>query len=112
MGNPSLVDASTARIRASILNGELGPGVQLREVELGEALGVGRHSLRAALQALAHEGLVRHEPNRGAFVPRITAADVEDIFRLRLALESEAAREVTAVPALTDILARMRALDG
>jgi DNA-binding GntR family transcriptional regulator len=90
----STVDALTEDLHSQILNGELAPGTQLREVELAAAYGVGRYSLRAAMQALVFEGLLRHEPNRGVFVPQMSAADVEDLFVLRIALESEAARRV------------------
>ena len=90
----STVDALTESLRTQILNGELAPGTPLREVELAAAYGVGRYSLRAAMQALVHEGLLRHEPNRGVFVPELSAADVEDLFILRIALETEAARRV------------------
>ena len=90
----STVDALTESLRTQILNGELAPGTPLREVELAAAYGVGRYSLRAAMQALVHEGLLRHEPNRGVFVPQLSAADVEDLFILRIALETEAARRV------------------
>ena len=97
----STVDALTESLRTQILNGELAPGTPLREVELAAAYGVGRYSLRAAMQALVHEGLLRHEPNRGVFVPQLSAADVEDLFILRIALETEAARRV--VEARTDL---------
>jgi DNA-binding GntR family transcriptional regulator len=90
----STVDALTESLRTQILNGELAPGTPLREVELAAAYGVGRYSLRAAMQALVHEGLLRHEPNRGVFVPQLSAADVQDLFILRIALETEAARRV------------------
>ena len=90
----STVDALTQALQAQILNGELAPGTQLREVELASTYGVGRYSLRAAMQALVYEGLLRHEPNRGVFVPRLSAGDVEDLFLLRIALETEAARQV------------------
>jgi DNA-binding GntR family transcriptional regulator len=90
----STVDALTQALQARILNGELAPGTQLREVELASEFGVGRYSLRAAMQALVYEGLLRHEPNRGVFVPRLSGADVEDLFVLRIALETEAARRV------------------
>ena len=55
------------------------------------AYGVARHSLRAALRALAAEGLVVIEPNRGATVARLTPADAGPLFELRAALELEAA---------------------
>ncbi|HTE63718.1 MAG TPA: GntR family transcriptional regulator [Solirubrobacteraceae bacterium] len=88
----STVDAIAASLRTRILDGELRAGERLRELELVEAYGVARHSLRAALRALASEGLVTIEPNRGASVARLTAADVSALFELRTALELEAAR--------------------
>jgi DNA-binding GntR family transcriptional regulator len=88
----STVDALAAALRTRILDGELGAGERLRELELAEAYGVARHSLRAALRALAAEGLVVIEPNRGATVARLAAADAAPLFELRTALEVEAAR--------------------
>jgi DNA-binding GntR family transcriptional regulator len=49
---------------------------------------VARHSARAALRALAADGLVMIEPNRGATIARL---DVRSLFELRAALELEAA---------------------
>jgi DNA-binding GntR family transcriptional regulator len=91
----SIVDALGDALRDRILRGELEAGSQLREVELSEQYNVGRHSIRAAFQALAHEGLVRHEPHRGVFVPRMSRADVEDLFLVRTALEVEAVRLIS-----------------
>jgi len=88
----STVDAVAAALRTRILDGELPAGERLRELELVEAYGVARHSLRAALRSLAAEGLVTLEPNRGASVARLTAADLDALFELRTALELEAAR--------------------
>jgi DNA-binding GntR family transcriptional regulator len=88
----STVDAIAAALRTRILDGDLGAGERLRELELAEAYGVARHSLRAALRALAAEGLVTIEPNRGARVASLTAAGIAPLFELRTALEIEAAR--------------------
>lgn len=88
----STVDALAGALRTRILDGELGAGERLRELELTEAYGVARHSLRAALRALAAEGLVVIEPNRGARVASLSAADLQPLFELRAALELEAAR--------------------
>lgn len=90
----STVEALVDALRSEILSGRLRPGAQMREVDLAATYSVGRHSLRAALQSLVHEGLLRHEPNRGVFVPEMSAADVQDLFTLRIALETEAARLV------------------
>jgi DNA-binding GntR family transcriptional regulator len=88
----STVDALAAALRTRILDGALGPGERLRELELADAYGVARHSLRAALRTLAAEGLVVIEPNRGARVAQLEAADTGPLFELRTALELEAAR--------------------
>jgi DNA-binding GntR family transcriptional regulator len=87
----STVDALAAALRREILDGELPAGSWLRERELCEAYGVARHSLRAALRALAAEGLVRIEPHRGARVAQLSADDVRWLYELRAALELEAA---------------------
>jgi DNA-binding GntR family transcriptional regulator len=98
----STVEAAANAIRDLILDGELAPGTRLRENEYAERLGVARHSFRAATQILIGEGLLRREPNRGVQVPVFSREDVEDIFKLRAALEIEAVRLVIkdgAVPA-------------
>jgi len=87
----STVDQLAAALRERILDGDLAPGRRLVERELVEAYDVARHTLRAALRRLEAEGLVRVEPNRGARVAELSAADLADLFGLRLALEREAA---------------------
>jgi len=89
----STVDALAMTLRRRVLEGEYPPDAPLREVELSVTFGVARNSVRAALQLLVHEGLLRHDPNRGVFVPSLTRDDVADIFRLRIALEVEAVRQ-------------------
>lgn len=74
-------------LRQMILDGELPPGARLSERALGERLGVSRTPLREALRMLASEGLVRHEPNRGAIVAPLDRADIEATFELLAALE-------------------------
>jgi DNA-binding GntR family transcriptional regulator len=88
---PSTVDLLAADLRREILDGALPAGARLRERELCEGYGVARHTLRAALRALAAEGLVRIEPHRGAHVVRLDTDDVRALYELRAALELEAA---------------------
>jgi DNA-binding GntR family transcriptional regulator len=87
----STVDALAEALRLEILDGALAPGARLIERELCETYGVARHSLRAALRALAAEGLVTIEPHRGAHVAELTRDDVRWLYELRAALEVEAA---------------------
>jgi DNA-binding GntR family transcriptional regulator len=87
------VDVLADALRARILDGELTPGTPLREQQLSTDYAVARHTVRAALRALAAEGIVRVEPHRGARVAAFDGpADLEALAELRIALETEAAR--------------------
>ncbi len=88
----SVVDTLTDALRARILAGEPAPGTALREEELSRSYDVSRHTLRAALRALATEGLVRLVPNRGATVAVLDRDALTPLFELRAALELEACR--------------------
>ena len=88
----SVVDELAGRIRSRILSGELPAGTALREEALSITYDVSRHTLRAALRALAVEGVVQIVPNRGATVARLTEGDLVPLFELRAALELEACR--------------------
>jgi DNA-binding GntR family transcriptional regulator len=88
----AVVDSLTEALRREILDGERPAGTRLVEQELCARYGVARHSLRAALRALAAEGLIRVEPNRGARVAELSPADITGLYELRAALETEAAR--------------------
>ncbi|MEU0968483.1 GntR family transcriptional regulator [Streptomyces sp. NPDC005917] len=79
-------------LRSLIVRWDLPPGSPLNEVQLAERLGVSRTPLRQAIQCLAHEGLVRLTPGRGAQVSEITLQDVVSLFQMREALETHAAR--------------------
>jgi DNA-binding GntR family transcriptional regulator len=81
-----------ADLRARILSGELPPGSRLREEALADRYEVARHTLRAALRALAAERLAVVEPHRGVRVAALDDADLLALFELRAALEVEAAR--------------------
>lgn len=75
------------KIKTDILEGRYEVGHELREVTLGEEMGVSRTPVREALRQLELEGLVEIIPNRGAFVQGISSKDVEDIYRIRARLE-------------------------
>lgn len=85
------VDAVAAQLRRRVLTGELPPGTRLREAALAGEFGVARHTLRAALRALAAEHLVTIEPHRGAHVAVLDEPRVTALIELRAALEAGAA---------------------
>ncbi|MEU9837743.1 GntR family transcriptional regulator [Actinomadura sp. NPDC048032] len=90
------VDRVYTRLRADILDGVHPPGARLGEAELAEATGSSRTPVREALRRLEVEGLVEVLPHRGARVPDWTAEDLEEIYDLRMLLESAAARRAAA----------------
>lgn len=79
-------------LRRLIITGALAPGTRLVEDRLAERLSVSRNPVREALQVLASEGFVTITPRRGAVVGQITGEQAEELFDVRMALESLAAR--------------------
>src|SRR5690242_8818642 len=78
-------------IRADIGSGAVEPGAWLRESALAAALGLSRTPVREALRMLAAEGAVELVHNRGARVVQWSAADIDEVYRLRALLEGHAA---------------------
>lgn len=82
-----LTDDVVDAIRNAILSGKIRPGARLIEEDLAASLKVSRGPVRQAIFRLQQEGLVVHEPHRGATVGQVSEDDVAEIYRLRLALE-------------------------
>ncbi|MFC6636818.1 GntR family transcriptional regulator [Sulfitobacter sediminilitoris] len=76
------------RLQTLIINAELAPGSKVPEKVLCDQFGVSRTPLREALKVLASDGLVRLEPNRGAWVTQVTEEEVEEVFPVLGALEA------------------------
>ena len=83
------------KLREDILNGKYKENEELREVAIGEELGVSRTPVREAFRQLELEGLIQIVPNKGAYVTGITAKDVKDIYMIRSSLEGMCARLAT-----------------
>lgn len=75
-------------LRGEISDGKYEPGTWLQEVELAERLGVSRSPVREALRKLAADGLLIEVPNKGVFVREFTIRDIDEIFDMRVLLES------------------------
>lgn len=83
--------AVAQRLREMITAGELPLGSRLRQNEIAARLGVSSTPVREAFLLLAGEGLVQQDTHRGAVVFSPTAADVQENYELRVALECLAA---------------------
>src|ERR1700724_3087723 len=79
-------------IREAILGGSVSAGERLNEVQLSKTLAVCRTPVRAALQAVAGEGLLDYAPNRGFTVREFPLPAIVDAYDIRAALEGVAAR--------------------
>ncbi len=80
------------RLREDIIQWRLQPGASLGEVELAERLGVSRTPVREALLRLTAEGLVSTDGGRTATVSAVSPDHIRDLYELREALETQAAR--------------------
>ena len=87
-----LAEEAADQIRDEILAGRLGQGERLVETRIAEALNISRGPVREAFKLLRAEGMLREERNRGTYVVRLSSADVHEIYDLRAAIESRAAK--------------------
>jgi len=75
------------RLRDELLSGELSPGSRLKEEHLAQRFRVGRYTVGTALRTLVANGLLEHEPNRGARVPELCQERVDQLYAYRTVLE-------------------------
>ncbi|MGA8117249.1 MAG: FadR/GntR family transcriptional regulator [Actinocatenispora sp.] len=99
-----LVDQVIEQLRSQISSGEWPVGSRIpTEPDLVIQLGVGRNTLREAVRALAHLGLLESRQGAGTFVRasseltgvvrrRLAQAEMRDTMEVRRAFEVEAAR--------------------
>lgn len=106
-----LWEVVAAGIRWAIITGELEPGLHLQEPLLAQKFGVSRVPVREALTQLEHEGLVRSEPRRGAFVVGFGVADVQEIYEMRQFIEVHAGRLAAECVTSDDITRLQRFID-
>jgi len=93
-------DSVVARLRAMILGHRFKPGEKLVQSDLAEKLGVSRTPIREALYQLTAEGFVSLSPHKGATVTNFSLHEIQEIYSVRIPLESYAA--YLAVENITD----------
>jgi DNA-binding GntR family transcriptional regulator len=90
--NPSLSDQTYQLIKKEIVTCELDPGQLIVQADLAEKYQTGITPMREALRQLAQEGYIQAIPRLGYIVSPITARDVDEIYEVRLILETSVAR--------------------
>lgn len=104
-------ESAYRRLLDEIRSGVLSPGMRLREIELGERLGISRTPVREAIRQLEADGLVIHQPRQGATIRSLDYAEMVELYEMRAVLEGTAAR--LAARAASDIeLAELVALNN
>jgi len=84
-------------LRRDILHRKIAPGSRLIEADLTRRFAVSRGPVREAFRRLAAEGLIDLVPHRGAIARRLSTRDIAEVFEIRIALESLAARRAAEV---------------
>jgi DNA-binding GntR family transcriptional regulator len=85
-------DDVTDTLRKSIIAGAFAPGDHIAEGTVAQQLGVSRAPVREAMMQLEGEGLLVFDKRGAARVKVFTEDEFEEIFSLRLALETMAVR--------------------
>jgi len=91
------------RLREAIVSLQLLPGNSLSEAEVARQMGTSRQPVREAFIKLQEIGLVEILPQRGTFVVKISARDVENARFIREAVEVAIARKACALAGDSDI---------
>ena len=92
-------DRIAEALRKAILQGQLHSGQSLRQDEIAATFQVSKIPVREALFQLQAEGLVDIIHNRGAIVTSLNTAEIEELYTMRIALETIALRR--AIPRMT-----------
>ncbi|WP_182111664.1 MULTISPECIES: FadR/GntR family transcriptional regulator [unclassified Actinotalea] len=117
----NLIDLAVGRLRQQITSGTWEVGSRIpAEPELTELIGVGRNTVREAVQSLVHAGMLERRQGSGTYVlsnselgnamgRQIAGAHQRDVLEVRRSLEVEAAR-LAALRRTDEQVAELRAL--
>lgn len=84
----SLSQRAYQSLRNAIRDGAIVHGVFYSEKDLADRLGISRTPVREALIELAREGLVTIAPQRGFQLHSLSHAEQEEVYELRLAIDT------------------------
>ncbi|MEM8812433.1 MAG: GntR family transcriptional regulator [Pseudomonadota bacterium] len=95
-----VADQLIETLKQEIHAGTLKPGDQLEEAALAERFAVSRTPVREAVRSLVEGGLLETRSRKGAFVRKLSAKEIIDLFEVAAELEGLACR--LAADRLTD----------
>lgn len=117
----NLIDLAVGRLRQQITSGAWDVGTRIpAEPELAELIGVGRNTVREAVQSLVHAGMLERRQGSGTYVissselgtamgRQIAGAHQRDVLEVRRSLEVEVAR-LAALRRTEEQVVELRAL--
>ena len=106
-----LPDAIYSALRSAIISQDIAPGTSGTESAAALRFGVARPTAKTASQQLVADGLLRREMHQTARVPRLSRADIVDLYDSRAVVESAAIAALASGGTLpADALAAHRAL--
>ena len=89
---PDLVDQVYRSLLDAISDGSMAPGARIMQENIAEQLAVSRQPVLQALRLLKKDGFVLDAPGRGVLVAPLDVTWLVQIYQLRSALDSLAAR--------------------
>jgi DNA-binding GntR family transcriptional regulator len=94
---PTQLDAPrrvAIELQRRIVIGDLRPGDQIRQNEWAKRLGVSGVPVREALKILESHDLLVHDPRRGYFVSRLDPKQVDQLYEMRILIETKLLRTI------------------
>ncbi|MFY9510891.1 MAG: GntR family transcriptional regulator [Rubrivivax sp.] len=106
----NLAEQVYAALKSQMHDFRLVPGDRFSEAEIGARLGVSRTPVREALFRLRNEGLLDVESKSGWFVRPIDFAKLEQLYDLRVILESASVAKLCSLPDTPPALEELKAI--
>ncbi|MGM0692995.1 MAG: GntR family transcriptional regulator [Pseudomonadota bacterium] len=107
----TLAERVFQQLQDAIVRGELAPGSKITEPGLSRSYGISRGPLREAMRRLEAHRLIERVPHVGARVVKLSMKELLELFDVREALESMAARLAAEHMAATEIAGLREVLD-
>lgn len=87
-------------LRDAIISGIIPVGERINEKKYSLELNVSRTPIREALYRMQSEGIIEHIPNYGFVIRKVSVEDAEEIYKLRVALDTLAS--INAMQLMTE----------